>query len=390
MTPEKNIKIENNVNKINSKIAKNVFRVGLATSMLLGAPGCVATQNILTTPTPEISPLPADSTKAPTLSPTEAPIELTPVITNPATQELTLVPPTEVATEIPVVTLAPEPTATVEAAPVNMDEVIDLTKLSPEQIAVVNEEMIKRIEQFKKGEICGDEVMKEYGLYSNPNLVDIEPHLGILSVSQFAIAFQGCVLGGFLQNVKENDGKEYLNMYLMVGYEKKLDRERSVSIVRNELGKLTDAKYIYRVEYVHGKNTISSLSTTYSFPTKDDVLVFWKTSVNKPITFQFGLYERGPFSPQDIEYLKSIGTDPVLLEKNLQNYNLSLNLSKGLALSGHCNKDEFDPNYGYICDLNNENPPVEINSLTDALVLMDGRLLPNTNVWRLRGAGPQY
>lgn len=117
MTPEKNIKIENNVNKINSKIAKNVFRVGLATSMLLGAPGCVATQNILTTPTPEISPLPADSTKAPTLSPTEAPIELTPVITNPATQELTLVPPTEVATEIPVVTLAPEPTATATEVP---------------------------------------------------------------------------------------------------------------------------------------------------------------------------------------------------------------------------------------------------------------------------------
>ncbi len=72
-----------------------------------------------------------------------------------ATQELTLASPTEVATEMPTITLTPEPspTATVEVAPINMDKVIDLTKLSPEQIAIVNEEMIKRIEQLKRGNL---------------------------------------------------------------------------------------------------------------------------------------------------------------------------------------------------------------------------------------------
>ena len=307
---------------------------------------------------------------------------------NPATQELTMEPPTEVATDMPTIILAPEPTATVEAAPVNMDEVIDLTKLSPEQIAMVNEEMIKRIEQFKKGKICGDEVMKEYGLYSNPILVEIEPHLGILSASQFAIDFQALILGGFIQNINEKKGKEYENLYIVVGYEKKPNRERSVSLVRNELGQLIEAKYIHHVEYVHGKNTISSLSTRYAFPTKDDVLAFWKSSINKPVTLQFALFESGPFSPQDIEHLKSVGTDPVLLEKTRPNFNLSLKFSKGLALDGYCEKSEFDPNDGYICDLNNENPPTEIKSLADALVLMDGRLLPITRVWKVWGAGP--
>lgn len=318
--------------------------------------------------------------------PAETVAETTPAIENLPTQGLTFAPETEEPTEI----LTPELTATVEPTPVNMDEVIDLTKLSPEKIALVNEEMIKRIDQFKNGEICGIEIMKEYGLSSNPKMVDIEPHLGILQASEFAIDFQVCFLGGFLQIVKENDGKEYQNMYLMVGYEKKPNRERSVSLVRNELGKLIEAKYIHHVEYVHGKNIISSLSTRYDFPTKEDVLAFWESSINKPVTFQFALYENGPFSPQDIEYLKSVGTDPVLLEKMLPNHNLSLKFSTGLALDGYCKKDEFDPNDGYICDLNNDNPPTDIKSLADALVLMDGRLLPITMVWKVRGAGPQY
>ena len=57
---------------------------------------------IVTTPTPEVSPLPSDFTKTPMLSPTEANYELTPTVQNPATQELTLTPePTATATEIP-------------------------------------------------------------------------------------------------------------------------------------------------------------------------------------------------------------------------------------------------------------------------------------------------
>jgi len=301
--------------------------------------------------------------------------------------------PTEKATETVInpPSLTPEPTAVVtEIEPVNINDVIDLTKLSQEQIEAVNVEMIKRIEQFKNGEICGVEVMKENGLYSNPNLVDIEPHLGILSASEPAIDFQACILGVFVKNVKENDDKEYQNLYLMVGYEKKPDRERAVSLVRNELGKLIEAKYVYRVKYVHGKNTVLSLSTDYSFSEKEDVLALWKTSINNPVTFQFGLYEEKPFSPEDVEYLKSIGTDSALLEKCRQNYNLSLELSKGLAFSGYCKKDEFDSNNGYLCDMDTDTPPTEIRSLTEALDLMDGRLLPNTNIWKLRGAGPQY
>src|SRR5450830_1422549 len=67
---------------------------------------------IITTPTPEVSPLPSDITKTPTLSSTEAPVELTPIVENSATQELTMVSPTEVATEMPTLTLTLEPTAT--------------------------------------------------------------------------------------------------------------------------------------------------------------------------------------------------------------------------------------------------------------------------------------
>ena len=40
--------------------------------------------------------------------------------------------------------------------------------------------------------------------------------------------------------------------------------------------------------------------------------------------------------------------------------------------------------------MDTDTPPTEIRSLTEALDLMDGRLLPNTNIWKLRGAGPQY
>lgn len=114
MTPEKNIKVENNVNKINPKVGKKAIRLGLSALVLLGGPAaCVATQGVLTTPTPEVSPLPSDLTKTPALSPTEAPVKLTPIVENTATQELTLIPSTEVATTV----LTPEGNLSVDSIP---------------------------------------------------------------------------------------------------------------------------------------------------------------------------------------------------------------------------------------------------------------------------------
>lgn len=118
MTPEKNNSVKNEVNKINSKIAKSVFRISLAGSILLGSSACVPIDSIIVTPAPEVSPLPSESTKTPILLPTESPIELTPTVVNTATQELTLVSPTEVATEMPTITLTPEPTATSSEIPI--------------------------------------------------------------------------------------------------------------------------------------------------------------------------------------------------------------------------------------------------------------------------------
>ncbi len=101
MTPEKKSSVKNEVNKAKSKVAKNLFQVGLATSMLFGAPACVPTEAISIIPTGETNPLPDDATKIPE-SPTEANYELTPTVKNPATEELTLTPePTATATEMP-------------------------------------------------------------------------------------------------------------------------------------------------------------------------------------------------------------------------------------------------------------------------------------------------
>jgi len=70
-----------------STIAEKILRLALFTSMLFG---CVPIEATVTTPAPETSPLPSDITHTPTLSPTEVPVELTPTVENPATEELTL------------------------------------------------------------------------------------------------------------------------------------------------------------------------------------------------------------------------------------------------------------------------------------------------------------
>lgn len=100
MTPEKNNSVKKEVNKIKSAVAKNVFRVGLAGSILLGSSACVPTEAIFTTPTPEVSPLPSDFTRTPAPISTEAPVELTPTVENPATAELILESQIESATAV--------------------------------------------------------------------------------------------------------------------------------------------------------------------------------------------------------------------------------------------------------------------------------------------------
>jgi len=146
MTPEKNNSVKNEVNKINSKIAKSVFRISLAGSILLGSSACVPIDSIIVTPAPEVSPLPSDLTKTPALSPTEAPVELTPIVENTATQELTLVSPTEVATEIPIFTLTSEPTAIVLPTEVTTEMMISALDL---ESATAVEDFRKLNEMFK-------------------------------------------------------------------------------------------------------------------------------------------------------------------------------------------------------------------------------------------------
>lgn len=132
MTPEKNNSVKKEVNKIKSAVAKNVFRVGLAGSILLGSSACVPTEAIFTTPTPEVSPLPSDFTRTPTPSLTEANYELTPTPENLATQELTLVPETEVATEMPTIPLTPEPTVNPDIEIVDEELAENIKNLMPE------------------------------------------------------------------------------------------------------------------------------------------------------------------------------------------------------------------------------------------------------------------
>ncbi len=155
-----------------------------------------------------------------------------------ATQELTLASPTEVATEMPTITLTPEPspTATVEVAPINMDKVIDLTKLSPEQIAIVNEEMIKRIEQFKKGEICSAELVKEKGFATSPDSPEREIHLGLIFGGEENASMQVCILGNIIKYNNDIYGKQFEYIYQIIGYEEK-DGSRTSTVVSYQLGK---------------------------------------------------------------------------------------------------------------------------------------------------------
>ena len=79
--------------------AKRISRYVLPGVAVVLMAGCTPEMlsAIITSPTPEVSPLPSDLTNTPTLSLTETPIELTPTVLNLAAVELTLVPKIESA-----------------------------------------------------------------------------------------------------------------------------------------------------------------------------------------------------------------------------------------------------------------------------------------------------
>jgi hypothetical protein len=172
---------------------------------------------------------------------------------------------------------------------------------------------------------------------------------------------------------------------LVVGYEKKADGARIATLISYPLGKLEEVKHGSALAYLHGNTFGGSLMTTYWLKSKEEVLDFWKKMIGKPVTFQLDFVESPAFTDQDIEYLKSVGTDVVLLDEILKSKNLFINLNKDLALQGFCNERDYE-----YCYLKSENVPVEINSLGEALLLMDGRPLPFSGYWMVRGAGLEY
>ena len=78
----------------------------------------------------------------------------------------------------------------------------------------------------------------------------------------------------------------------------------------------------------------------------------------------------------------------MLLYEIAKTKNLSIKLNQDLAATAYCVDNgvkEFD-----ICKIRSENPPIEISSLSDAILLMDGRPLPMAYYVMVRGAGLEY
>jgi len=145
MTPEKNSSIRKEVNKAKSKVAKNFFQVGLATSMILGAPACVPTEATSIIPTGETNPLPGDFTKT-----AESPTEATYEVTSTPGIESTINPPTEVATEMPTATATemPTPTEIPEKYPIDLEKLHNFPQ-SYEYVVAHPEEFVEAPNPFK-------------------------------------------------------------------------------------------------------------------------------------------------------------------------------------------------------------------------------------------------
>ncbi|HOZ37614.1 MAG TPA: hypothetical protein PLH64_02585 [Anaerolineaceae bacterium] len=283
-------------------------------------------------------------------------------------------------------------TAEVIDEPLDLNSIINLTNISLTNKAYLEVALSVGAEMFRNREICSDEVMQESGFFFSPpgdstNNTNV-PHLGLLVGRDFYVDFQGCVLAGFLKEVEGKDGQMVEHLFLAIGFEKRPSQDRSITLFSIPLEELLAAKKKFLVHYVHSKEFNFVGVSPYFLASREEVLKFWEKMLGKPVTFQLDFYEAQPFSAQDIEYLKSQGTDPVLLYEIAKTKNLSIKLNQDLAATAYCVDNgvkEFD-----ICKIRGENPPIEISSLSDAILLMDGRPLPMAYYVMVRGAGLEY
>lgn len=348
-----------------SSIAKNLVRLGLFTSMLFGCVPIEANVNPAANPSPggETSTLPSEFT--------ETPLPL----------------PTETAAEIPTATQTQEPTATTEAAPVNMDEVIDLTKLSPEQIAMVNKEMIKRIEQFKNGEICSAELVKEKGFATSPDSTEREIHLGLISGSEDGAAMQVCILGNITKYNNDIYGKQFEYLYMVIGYEKK-DGSRTSTVLGHQFGKNVLSNSPIAIEYDPNK-LFRGVEATYSLvKERSQIVSFLNDIQNNIVTIQINFLP--PVWPANyVDILKDQGRDPVLVEEWLKEYNDAIKLNKDLIMSVFI---PLDTESNYLNLWRNETyqvSPLEVATVEDLVTSMNGRLLPTSLQFIVYGFGPK-
>ena len=90
--------------------------------------------------------------------------EFTPIVVNPATQELTLVSPTEVAIEMPTITLTPEPTATVLPTETATEMLIPTSDL---ESATAVEDLRKLNEMFETNKDINNLVLAPEQVFSD-------------------------------------------------------------------------------------------------------------------------------------------------------------------------------------------------------------------------------
>lgn len=365
---------------------QKLFRIAVFV-ILLAITGMLSSCSLLTS-----APMPAGKEiDGNTLSQTVTIVSNNPLVQ--LIQEQTVVPTT---TEAPKATKTETPmfTSTVEVIDDRLDlnRIINLTNISLPNKSYLEVALSIGAEMFRNREICGDEVMQESGFFFRPpgdttNNANV-PHLGLLVGRDFYVDFQGCVLAGFLQEVEGKDGQMVEHLFLAIGFEKRPSQDRGITLFSIPLEELLAAKKKFLVHYVHNKEFDASGVSPYFLTSREEVLKFWEKMLGKPVTFQLDFYETQPFSAEDIEFLKSQGTDPVLAYEIAKTKNLSIKLNQDLAATAYCVDNgvrEYD-----ICTIKGENPPIEINSLSDAILLMDGRPLPMAYFVMVRGAGLEY
>ena len=239
-----------------STIAINIFRLGLFTSMLFG---CMPIEATVTTPTPETSPLPSDEiTHTPTLSPTEVPVELTPIVKNPATEALTL---------------TPEPTATAT-------EVLEAGEISLER----KQEIVDRVNAFinAEGQYSDEELRKD------PTWFDLDTDegkplpFGMLN----PIFFQGVLVDYQIIN---NNYHLFMGTLLRTGERAIFDYSFPDNFISG---------YNWRMS---GLPNFSSMDNYTEFNNLEEQNLFFDSVLGKPLTF--------PFTPE-------MGSDVININEN--------------------------------------------------------------------------